>query len=240
MGGASGLQAILRGVALRVVPLLLCGGAAAGEPTREPAGDAAAAFSASASIPAEILVVGESAEVMLIVEQPGEIMLEFWWERLREAGEIRRPILLIEHNEKVELAGAVPADLVTPDDFQVSYLRMPYGRRVMTKETSIAFTLLAEPEPDDVLALNVITYLEDELDPQGARFVRRRIELPLRGGAQAQGVSSEVSRWGQGETLAIGDTAPDFELPDLTNRKRKLSDRLGDQRVLILAYRRAT
>lgn len=228
----------LRGIALAAAAVLIGGTPVAVASPGAGNGAGEGAFSVTATMPDE-LVVGEETALRLTVEQPGEIMTEFWWVRTRVEGEIRRPMLLVEHHDKVELSGAPPEEMVTPDDFQVTYLRMPYGRRILAKETEVAFTLTAEPGPDDVLALNVITYLEGDA-PRDARFVRRRVELPLRAGATAAGAPSDVSRWGEGETLSIGDVAPDFELPDLVGRKKSLSSLLDDRRVLILAYRRAT
>jgi hypothetical protein len=201
---------------------------------------AAPAFVVSAELDTTTLVVGETYVARVLLDVIGEIHREFVWEDPRKPGELRRPLLQIQSPPSVELLGVAPANLVTPGDFQESYLRMPFGRRLLDKETEVAFRLIAEPQPGDVLGLNVVTYIESDT-AEDATFTRLRIDLPLTSGARGIGVTTSNSRWAGEDTLAIGDTAPGFELKDArSGRLVSLESVLGEKRALVMAYRRST
>lgn len=197
-------------------------------------------FAARAELDARPLVVGETSVLRVLLDVDAGIHREFAWEDPRKPGELRRPILQIQTPASVELLGAAPTNLVTPGDFQQSYLRFPYGRRLLDTQTEIAFRLIAPPELGDTLGLNVVTYLEGD-EPGEAIFVRLRIDLPLTPGASATGMPGATSRWAGDDTLSIGDTAPGFSLKDARTAKTvSLESVLGQKRALVMAYRRST
>ena len=82
---------------------------------------------------------------------------------------------------------------------QQSFLRYPYGRRLLSKDESIKFKLKAKPGAKDVIVLNVTAYTGDmsEDNADGSRFIRRRLELKLKPGATAKGKRSKKSDWGR-------------------------------------------
>ena len=153
----------------------------------------------------------------------------------------RRPLLLIDTPDCVRLVGDPPELLITPDDFQLSYLRYPHGRRMLEPRVTVEFELVAQPDADDRIGVNVVGYLgamgtdsEDE-----SRFVRRRLELPIEGGARvtSDGAPAERSNWGGSTTLQIGDPFPRVTLPDNTGVEVDLAEFVGETNVLVLLYR---
>ncbi len=214
---------------------------AANDSAPVPATLQAPAFAASALLDVEDLSPGETYAVRLMLEVSGEIQPLFQWEDPRKAGELRRPILQIEAPDCVRLLGEAPTQLTTPGDLQESYLRMPFGRRLLEKNTDIEFELASKPQDGDTLGLNIVTYLESDEEPEQARFVRLRIDLPLKSGAQARGLPASSSRWAEATTLALGDKAPAFDLQDARDGKKvSLQDVLQKKRALVMAYRRST
>ena len=190
------------------------------------------------------LEVGGHYELEVSVELAGEINVEFpWSSAFRSEGE-RRPLLLIDSPDCIRLEGAAPDVLVTPDDYQSSYLHFPHGRRMLSKTVSVAFELVAEPAPEDTIGINVVGYLGQvgTDSRQDSSFVRRRLELPLTAGARvaSDGSTAQRSSWGEDRTLQIGDRFPEAALVDNTGAPVQLSEWLGKRDVLVTLYRRET
>lgn len=201
-------------------------------------------FPVHATLTASELEVGGRYSFEVAVELGGDINVEFPWSTAYRLQGERRPILLIDAPDCVRLEGAPPDVLDTPDDFQVSYLHFPFGRRMLTKQVTVEFELIAEPGPDDTLGINVVGYLgtmgTDTRDD--SRFVRRRLELPLTPGAQTRsdGRPAARSSWGEDRTLQIGDPFPALSLPDNEGRTVDLAEWVGKRSVLVTVYRRET
>ena len=195
---------------------------------------------ASARIAATTLEVGAQYEIVLTLELEGQINPLYTWEEGYQPGGLRRPLVQIDAPAPVTLLGGAPNELLTPDDFQASFLRAPHGLRAKGKQVRIPFRLESAPKPKDSIGINVIVYLGQDTRRE-ARFVRRRIELPLRAGAESAAEQEGDGSWGPDGVLAIGDDAPDFELFGLTlGAKTALRGLRARSDVLVLFYRGAT
>lgn len=173
---------------------------------------------------------GDPHYIVVNLELEGEIT------QTREEGKPRTPLLLIDAPDSILLLGGPPEQLETPPDFQATFLRRPYGRLLFEKETRVPFRVERKPRADEHLEMTLVTYLEGD-QPQDARFIRKRYRLPLVQGAKAMEVDATNSRWGIHETLAIGDQAPDFDLPSYDGSRLRLSEFRGKKNVIIVTYR---
>lgn len=198
-------------------------------------------FPVTAELVADQLELNGQYHVDLSVDLPGDINAEFPWSGAFRAEGERRPIVLVDTPDCVRLVGEPPELLITPEDFQLTYLRFPHGRRMLEPRLSIEFELVSQPAPDDRIAINVVGYLGamGTDSPAESRFVRRRLELPLEGGAtvRSDGTPAARSNWGADTTLQIGDAFPRVTLPDNTGVEVDLSEFVGQTNVLILFYR---
>jgi hypothetical protein len=130
------------------------------------------------------------------------------------------PIVQVAVPDSVKLDGAVLTDhkKLARNDF----LHAPYELAMKQPTQRIAFTVQSPPAADAHIGLNFIVYLRT---PTGdARFVRRRLEVPLKlpardvTGQSRVGADAAPSPWGTGQFLDIGDRADDFTLPRRTVR----------------------
>ena len=195
-----------------------------------------------ARMPAEEMAVGGEYAIAVEAAPGGAITPVFSWEAGGERGGLRRPILQLDVPGCVELIGSVPDPLRTPGDFQLDFLRYPWGRRLMEPAEQVRFRLVSEPGPDDAVGLNLVVYPGtlgvDSAEDSG--FERLRADLPLRAGASAAGAPSRRSDWGPGDLVQIGDEAPDFTLPKADGSELTLSQFRGHKNVLLVTYRRET
>ena len=76
----------------------------------------------------------------------------------------------------------------------------------------------------------------DNDDPQKARFVRKRLELPLKAGAETRPGDAENNAWGTHATLSIGEQADAFQLPSHDELEIDLDEYRGSP-TLIIDYR---
>lgn len=187
-------------------------------------------------------VVGKEYEIVLEVDLPGPILQGFPWQASNEPVSFNRPILQIDAPDCIELLGAAPEKLESPEDFQLSFERFPYGRRIREAKTHIAFRLVSEPSRKDRLGLNLITYLGPvgEDDRASSGFRRQRIMLRVKPGASAKGARTRRSDWGKSGTLAIGDRIEALSLSGNDGEPLDLAEILGKQNLLIISYRRET
>jgi len=144
------------------------------------------------------------------------------------------PVLQLELPRSVELLGDVlkdPARLAQND-----FMRAPFERILKNGPNRIPGRIIAAPGDSDLIAMNVLVYVQGDQAKSG-RLVRRRIELPLKAGAVARTVPADKAPWGDGSVLAVGDRAPDFELPRADGSKFKLSEVLGKKNIVLTTYR---
>lgn len=188
---------------------------------------------------ADALPRGRELRAVLEFDFEGEISQAFRNTAAFDPALARRPLVFLDVPEGVRLSGTAPAQLVTPGDFQQSYLRFPFGRRVFDKRTEIPFRILRSPPDDATLGLNVVWWSGRDEAATGS-FERVRLELSLRPGAVATPGDATNSRWGAHDTLAIGDTLPAFEAPLPNGELLDLADLIGEQRLLVMVFRRET
>lgn len=114
------------------------------------------------------------------------------------------------------------------------FLQEPYERLVTKDRTRVRFRVTRDPQETDRLYLNLLAYVDG---PDGQRFVRRRLEVPLTPGAEGRSVPPTASRWGTEDLLQIGDEAPDFSLPKGDGSTVTLSKFRGKKNVIVTTYR---
>lgn len=117
------------------------------------------------------------------------------------------------------------------------FMQAPHERLLKGDHAAIEFTLESEPQPGDVIGINVLAYLVH--DDGSAAFARRHVELPVK--QRAAGMSDEqatVSTWGLDTAgVQIGDKAPAFDLPDKDGELTSLADAFEDSDVILTTYR---
>jgi len=195
----------------------------------------------TASLEGDSLDTGSTVELVVTLDLPQEIAPAYRWpDGLVDSDVISRPFLLLQTPPFLRAVEGGPPQLTTPADFQASFLHMLHGRLLEEKETRIAFRVTRKPDTSTEFGVNVVAHFDGE-EPEDARFLRRRAEVPIRlgGRAEAEDVQATVSTWGRKGYLAIGDDAPDFELPTADDTRVALSDFRG-QDVLLVVYRRET
>lgn len=148
-----------------------------------------------------------------------------------EAG-IPHPIVQFDVPEGLELTGPKPKDFraFAKDEF----LSKPYEMLLERREQGVRFKIAKELPKDAAIGINLIAYVKNGDD---TAFVRRRVELPIVAGAVARPAQADTSKWGDFQTLHIGDEAPDFSLPQHTGEKITLSDFRGKKNVVVTTYR---
>jgi len=181
----------------------------------------------SAQMPAQI-APGEPVEIRIEVA-PGDGVDA-------SAAGLPRPILQVQVPEGVNLAGR---ELSDAEQARNEFLYAPYESMIEVGEHTLSLTIDDSLDPDATLGINLIAYVRRRGD-DGARFVRRRVDLPLRAGASASSDEPATnSEWGPPgfETLAIGDRVPDLELPRADGSIVRLRDLLSAGDVIITTYR---
>ena len=191
-------------------------------------------FSVAAVLPASRLDVGRTYDLIVTVDVAGEL------ESSIGSGEgTRTPLLFIDAPKSVRLLERAPKQAQSMEDFQKQFFDRPYGRRLLNKESRIKFKLRREPEPGEVFGLNVITYL-DNGGGRDARFVRRRLHLSVTANATAVEVSADVTNWGRGKTLQVGDKVSSFAVVRADGSRFVLREHIGTSNILLMKYRRDT
>ena len=180
----------------------------------------------TAKMPEGPLVSGEEYAFTLSVEIKKGIAV-------RKAG-LPAPILQLDVPSSVRLAGKVLTE--QGELAKNEFLHAPFERLVDESPAKIVFRLVGDPAADDRIAFNVLAYLKGKTEAE-FRFVRKRFELPIRGGAEAVAVDPAVSTWGDNEFLRIGARAAPFSLPSAAGPKVSLESYLGRKNVLVTTYR---
>lgn len=122
----------------------------------------------------------------------------------------------------------------TPSDQQ--FISVPYERLMDGPSVTIPFELDDTVVEDATLGVIVTAYLTGD-DRQ--RFLRERLELPLKGGAAAVPGDATDSSWGTDrELLSIGDRVEPFALPLAEGIEPfDLGRVLGKRPVFLTTYR---
>lgn len=146
------------------------------------------------------------------------------------------PLLQIDAPNAVHLVRTTPDSMANSAGMVQHFLEHPAGRRILARETEIPFRLIRNATPGLSLGLNVTAFVGTDAEGQ-ARFVRRRLELPVVPGAVATAGDPSNTRWGSGEHLAVGDRAEDLILPDLAGGETDLADLRAQGKVFLFTYR---
>ena len=180
----------------------------------------------TARVVQEQLVPGEEHAIVLDVDWAGA-----------SAGKsgVPAPILQIDVPPSVKLVGE---ELTTYDQLKRNeFLMEPWERLVDELPATIRFRLVAEPGADETIGLVVLAYVSTEPGVDDA-FLRRRVELPVQGGAVARPGDDTDSSWGPDERLwKIGDRVEPFDLPRADGTRLDLAQRLGAGNVIVTTYR---
>lgn len=117
------------------------------------------------------------------------------------------------------------------------FLQLPYERLLEGTEVSIPFTVSADLAPDASIGLNILAYVDATKDKPGY-FFRRRLELPLKPGAEALPGKAGKSDWGTDEKLLqIGQKAAPFLLPNAKGELVSSESFIGKQNLIVSTYR---
>lgn len=201
---------------LLVLPLLL----AAAQPPAD-------VLTVSAELAADQLKVGPTYKLVVRVA-----IADGW-----SASKARGPALLLQIDvpPSVKLSGQV---LTTYKELRKNeFLQAPFERLLKGREEHIEFQLTQQPEPDEQIGLNIMTYVTQ--DPtKDSFFVRRRLVVPVVAGAKGVESAPTDSSWGiDRHLLQIGDVAADFSLPKAFDPPIGLSNYLGQKNIIVTTYR---
>ena len=182
-------------------------------------------FSVAARMPDGPLTVGATFEINVTYQVAPETSAA--------AAGIPAPLLQIQPGDSVELIGDV---LRTRKQLSRNeFLEAPFERLLKKEKTAIPFKLVSKPSSEDAMEFNVVAYLTDAGGEQW--FVRKRLRLPLRGGAVSESVAHSYSDWGRTPTLQIGQKAKAFRLVAADGETVALADYLGHKNVVVTTYR---
>lgn len=119
-----------------------------------------------------------------------------------------------------------------------AFLDVPHERMITAEATTLRFEVLAELEPESAVELNLVLYAApDAGKDRRPRLIRQRYRIPLRPGARARRIDVGAAAWGRHDVLALGDTAPGFELPTPFGEPLVLDELKGEGLVLLTTYR---
>jgi len=106
----------------------------------------------------------------------------------------------------------VPAGVtLTEEPTNEQFISVPYERLMQARSVEIPFVVDDTLAEGATIGLVLTAYLSGD---DGSHFLRRRLELPVTGGASAREGDANDSSWGPDEQLLnIGDTVTGFTLP---------------------------
>ncbi len=180
----------------------------------------------SATLPADTLEVGKSYEFLVDVEFPKGVSPG-------DAG-IPAALLQVQVPPSAKLTGEVLTE--HKDLARNEFLQAPFERTVEEYPARIAFKLTKKPAEGEAFHLNVMAYTLKK-SKKSAKFLRRRLALPLKPGATAKEVEATPSDWGGDKHLQLGDKAEDFDLPSADDTTASLAQFRGKKNVIVTTYR---
>lgn len=185
-------------------------------------------LTARAAMPEAPLTVGEDHEFTLTIEGDPS------WSP--SGAGVPDPLVQIKVPPSVELTGRVLDSY--REQAQNEFIVEPFERLATVGENAIGFRLVGEPGEGETIGVSIIAYLSSE-DGSDARFLRKRLELPVRAGATAEAVAwAEDSSWSSlDDVLDIGDRYFDVSLPDAEGNTVTLSQLVGDGSLIVTTYR---
>ena len=181
------------------------------------------AFTLAGTMPLGPLETGKEISV------PMEFMITQGFS-VSEAG-LPGAVLQIDVPEGVELVGKVLSDR---ESARNQFLRAPYERLLKSGTNELKFKLTATPADDAAIHLNVLGYASKDDERM---FVRQRYALPLKSGASLKKVDVSPSNWGDDTSLQLGDTVPNYEIPQADGTVIKLADYVGKSNIILTTYR---
>lgn len=184
------------------------------------------AVTATATIAAESLEVGQSYEFKLQVEL-GEGF------SVSDAG-VPKMLLQLEVPKGVKLLGKEYKSY--KELAKHEFLEEPYERLIEPGESTISFKVTRQPKPNAEIGINLIAYTNAS-DGGDDRFIRKRLALPVKGGAVSTVPSDVSSKWGRNKTYGIGDKAGGFVLPSADGTKVSLKKYRDKKNVIVTTYR---
>lgn len=117
------------------------------------------------------------------------------------------------------------------------FLQEPYERLMEEGEVSIPFELTAELAPGASIGMNILAYVAGGKG-KADYFFRRRLELPLYPGAEAEHGNDSKSDWGTDkQLLQIGQKATPFLLPNAKGELVSSEQYLGKHNLIVTTYR---
>ena len=131
----------------------------------------------------------------------------------------------------------VPASVRVPQAGRSrDYMRPPYEMQLRNGQGQVRFTLASAPKPGDAIVLNFTAYIESG-DKKHTWLVRKRGQVALKPGAKLEPLPVGRGAWQDMSTLALGDEAVSFKLPDKDGNVLDLNTYLGKKNVVLLTSR---
>ena len=143
----------------------------------------------------------------------------------------RRPIPMV-----LQMKAPASIELTQARVTRGEHLRPPYEVTVDDGRRAIRFRVKSAPKPGDALVINLVGYVES-VDKKSAWMIRRRGTIEIKPGAKLVEEPATRSDWQESSTLAIGDDAAAFNLPDKDGKRHGLRKFKGKKNVLVITYR---
>lgn len=137
------------------------------------------------------------------------------------------PILQLKVSDSVRVSGPGRSR---------DYLRPPYELQLPGGKGQVRFTLTSAPKPRDAILLNFAGYIQSA-DKKHTWLVRKRGMVALKPGATLEALPAGRGEWQDASTLALGDKAVAFKLPDKDGKVLDLNTYLGKKNIILLTYR---
>ncbi|MCB9858744.1 MAG: hypothetical protein H6818_23950 [Phycisphaerales bacterium] len=119
---------------------------------------------------------------------------------------------------------------------RTGFMKHPEERMADGRTTAFEFELRAPPAQDDQFEVNVLAYVSPP-DKSDAWYVRQRLAISLKDGAQSSSIDAKTSDWGVGDELQLGDQLPRLKLPKADGTLVDLAAQLGKKNIVITTYR---
>ena len=117
---------------------------------------------------------------------------------------------------------------------RAEHLRPPFEQLLEPGRRRIHFNLASPPGPNDAIELMVSCYVKSA-DGE-LRLIRRRGRVALSPGSELEPTLVGRAQWQDTSTLALGDKATSFRLPDNEGNVVDLEEYAGKKNVLLVTY----